>query len=389
MSDLSTVLEEAILANPDDRAAYMAYADLLTEQGDPRGEFIQVQLRLEDESLRPAEREELRQREKDLLQAHQEEWVGEWARLAPETGPEGRGQIDFPGPKPFRFIRGILAEATIDELTEECARAFVTAPQTRMVRRLLVGGDTFDDDALEVLQAWPHLANLRVFQFGWTSNEDYGDFCHFQCHLHGECVLDFVKQMPRLEELYVFASRTPADRIARLKTLDHLRVLQIYHTHLYSLSGLAENTALPRLTHLLLHPKAAGAWSDELPYLQAAELPALLRSPHLKSLTHLRLRLTDIGDEGCRQIVSSGVLKRLKMLDLRHGCVSDEGARILAGCPDLRTLELLDLSRNELTEAGIAALTATGVSVRTEYQHGPTRDEDLWDREYLREGDYE
>jgi uncharacterized protein (TIGR02996 family) len=391
MSSLSTVLEEAILANPADQAAYMAYSDLLTEQGDPQGEFIQVQLRLEDESLSPAERKELQQREEALLEAHQEEWVGDWAQLAPNTGPEGRGQIDFPGPKPFRFIRGILAEATFDVLTDECARAFVAAPQTRMVMRLLVGGDAYADDGetLRTLLGWPHVENLRVFQFGWTSDEEYGDFCHFQCHLDGRDVLDLVKRMPQLEELYVFASDTPADRIAGLKTLDHLRVLQIYHTHLHSLSRLAENPTLSRLTHLLLHPKAAGAWSDDLPYLKAAELPALLRARHLKSLTHLRLRLTDIGDKGCQEIVSSGVLRRLKMLDLRHGCVSDQGARLLAGCPDLRNLELLDLSRNELTEAGIRALSVTGVSVRTEYQHGPTQDEDLQDREYLREGDYE
>jgi uncharacterized protein (TIGR02996 family) len=389
MSSLSTVLEEAILANPADRAAYMAYSDLLTEQGDPRGEFISVQLRLEDESLSPAERKELQQREEALLETHQEEWVGDWAQIVSATGPEGRGQIDFPGPKPFRFIRGILAEATIDELTDKCARAFVTAPQTRMVMRLLVGGDAFGDDATLVLRDWPHLANLRVFQFGWTSDEEYGDFCHFQCHLDGSVILDLVKRMPCLEELYVFASDTPADTIAGLKTLEHLRVLQIYHTHHHSLRRLAENPALSRLEHLLLHPKAAGSWSDDLPYLKAAELPALLRSRHLKSLTHLRLRLTDIGDNGCQEIVSSGILKRLKMLDLRHGCISDQGARLLAGCPDLRNLGLLDLSRNELTEAGIAALTATGVSLRTEFQHGPTQDEDLLDREYLREGDYE
>ena len=55
MSSLRAALEDAIAANPDDRAAHSAYADLLTEEGDPRGEFIAVQLALEDESLPPAE----------------------------------------------------------------------------------------------------------------------------------------------------------------------------------------------------------------------------------------------------------------------------------------------------------------------------------------------
>src|SRR4051812_15966193 len=34
-------LEAALVENPDDDAAHMAYADHLHDQGDPRGEFIQ------------------------------------------------------------------------------------------------------------------------------------------------------------------------------------------------------------------------------------------------------------------------------------------------------------------------------------------------------------
>src|SRR5262249_39698677 len=42
--------ENAIRANPSDVVGWSAYADYLTEQGDPRGEFMQVQLALEDET---------------------------------------------------------------------------------------------------------------------------------------------------------------------------------------------------------------------------------------------------------------------------------------------------------------------------------------------------
>ena len=45
-------LEAALVEHPDDLAKHSAYADYLTEQGDPCGEFIQTQLALEDE-LRP------------------------------------------------------------------------------------------------------------------------------------------------------------------------------------------------------------------------------------------------------------------------------------------------------------------------------------------------
>src|SRR5271166_2823409 len=90
---LGEQLEAAILDNPDDLAAQAAYADWLGEQGDPRGELTAVQLAMEEEGLTTERRDELRQREQELLQAHQAVWLGAWAPLAQTTGPEGRGQV--------------------------------------------------------------------------------------------------------------------------------------------------------------------------------------------------------------------------------------------------------------------------------------------------------
>jgi uncharacterized protein (TIGR02996 family) len=67
--------ERAILEDADDPANYAAYADWLFEQGDPRGEFMQVQLALEDERRPRSERAGLREREAALLAAHQSEWL--------------------------------------------------------------------------------------------------------------------------------------------------------------------------------------------------------------------------------------------------------------------------------------------------------------------------
>src|SRR5437762_3072073 len=83
-------LEDALQENPDDLAAHAAYADLLTEQGDPRGEFISVQLALEDPTRPAAERDRLRRRERELLDAHEREWLGELAPLLLGTTDERR-----------------------------------------------------------------------------------------------------------------------------------------------------------------------------------------------------------------------------------------------------------------------------------------------------------
>lgn len=71
--------ERSILDNPDDPGTFAAFADWLFEQGDPRGEFMQVQLALEDERRPADERSRLRQREAELLAAHQAEWLGSLA----------------------------------------------------------------------------------------------------------------------------------------------------------------------------------------------------------------------------------------------------------------------------------------------------------------------
>ena len=48
----------------------------MIEHGDPRGEFIQVQLALEDESRSSVERRKLKRREADLLARHRRAWLG-------------------------------------------------------------------------------------------------------------------------------------------------------------------------------------------------------------------------------------------------------------------------------------------------------------------------
>jgi Ran GTPase-activating protein (RanGAP) involved in mRNA processing and transport len=160
----------------------------------------------------------------------------------------------------------------------------------------------------------------------------------------------------------------------------------------YPLDKLAANSSLTNLTTLLCHPHAI-EYDDEQQgaYIRFTHLKAICRSPHLKSLTHLALRLTDFGDKGAKEIVDSGILKRLKLLDLQSGCITDKGAKLLADCPDLKNLEYLNLRSNALTPAGEKLITDTGVkaTVTDQHQEGSVDPDDGELPEFLFEGDIE
>jgi uncharacterized protein (TIGR02996 family) len=394
MSTLREALEASLVENPDDLAAHSAYADYLMEQGDPRGEFIQVQLALEDPGLPGPERNRLKERESELSRTHESTWLG---KLAPHAG-----QYFWS----YSFARGWLDELSFGYLPIALARDLAKEPAIRLLRRLRIGdpipvGNYFrfgleaagtDDedfqDAIEALVPSPYLNNLRAFHLGSTQgfvenqSEAYLYNSRHDLYIAGGDTWDLIDRMPRLEELYLFTDTSGLGHLFDSRNLTNLRILQVYLSHFYPLGTLSVSPALARLTHLSLHPQAMVEGEDmEESLLPLQGVGLLLASPTLVSLTHLRLHQSDLGDEGCEAVVHSGILRRLKFLDLARGRITDAGARILAACPDLRHLDVLDVSCNALTVAGIEALKSTGITVRASDQHGPHEDFYLYEGE--------
>jgi uncharacterized protein (TIGR02996 family) len=396
---LREALEAALVEAPDDPAAHAAHADYLSEQGDPRGEFIQVQLALQ-KPLPREERKRLRAREEELLAAHERDWLGELAPLLlamPQEqvalfraeSPWGIGPQDIA----YSWTNGWLDQLECDYLTVEMARKLGRAPIARLLHTLVwrhdaaASGFRFSDGpdipygffhAYEVLAHSPAIRNIRVFQLGKEVDPEEWDYCAGTTFIR---LAPLVERMPRLEELSIFAyvndqdmGRSELGRLFSLPTLTNLRVLRYYHGHAYPLEALASNPALGRLTHLLCHPhkharreparRGQSGWASAITH---PGVYAVVTSPHLKSLTHLQFRCCDGGDDMVADIVDSGVLKRLKTLDMRHGRITDVGARQLAACPEIKEIEL-DLVNNRLTSRGIAALQVAGCHLRAEEQ---------------------
>ena len=381
--------EAALLANPDDLAGHCAFADYLAEQGDPRGEFMQVQIALEDETLPPDERKKLQAREKALLKKHKAAWVGEWA----DHRDIGLRTNEWSPPKgwvPYQFTRGLLTGVELGDLTVDVARLVVKSPQLRFVRRLTVRGIAFQEEgeydegpdtedsageepSQHVLVRWPQLRHVREFRFGGSDPADYTTaYNPYGCHTPADLTPVFAKQMPDIEVLHLMAHLgEEVDQIVSLK-MPRLRSLLLYHGWRYPLEKLARNASLTNLEELFCHPHALEP--GDTPYIRLSQLRAVCRSPHLSRLRHLQLRMADFGDEGITEVVSSGVLRRLQVLDIRHGLVTDAGARTLAACPDFKRMKHLDVRGNRLGKDGVAALKATGVSVATDAQQSPTAD---------------
>jgi uncharacterized protein (TIGR02996 family) len=409
-------LEAALVAHPDEVAAHSAYADYLTEAGDPRGELIQVQLALEDPARPKAERTTLLKRESALLKKHAREWMGDVGRfLVGAWSGEDK-------PYHYRFARGWLDFVRTLPFPEGVSEALASAPEARLLRHLEVVYDMrhhpFDFDRfveklnevltedeqidtgefymsdpfsiLPVLIKSTPLGNLRVLKYGFSDDHKGGPSHSTMVDPFGgttaEQFLDFLKKCPRLEELYLNTTLRNIGTLFGSPLLGNLRVLQYYYGMQggarniprvpYPLSALAKNKALSNLTTLRLHP---GREAE----IVLDELDALVRSKNLPALAHLQIHMTTYGDDGAERIVSSGILKRLKTLDIGYGNMTDEGARVLAACPDLKNLDVLDASQNGLTQAGIRALSATGVHVVAEEQH------DTEENDYMYSVDWE
>ena len=412
VSNERAALEAALVAHPDEVAAHSAYADLLIEDGDPRGEFVRTQLALEDATRPKADRDALKKREKELLKAHAKQWLGDVGRflVGPWSGED----------KPYhcRFARGWLDSVRTLPIPEPLVAALARSPEARLLRRLDVVydmkyhphsfyeftqgasaqlregeevGETYDAfPTLPFLAESPYLTNLRVLKYGFSDDHDGGPSHSTMVRPFEDCTADallaVLKNCPRLEELYLNTDFSPIDDVFGSKLLGNLRVFQYYYgmgeyegPNPYPLSGLARNKALAKLTTLRFHP---GRDAE----IDLDEFYVLLRSKNLAALQHLQVHMTTFGDEGAERVVASGILERLKTLDMAYGNMTDEGARVLAASRDLKNLELLDVSRNALTRTGINALKKAGVrAVVADEQHNDDPD----DTAYLYSVDWE
>lgn len=383
MSEAASVHEPfltAIERTPDQFEPYGIYSDWLSEQGDPRGEFIQLQWMLENPDFSGPERAKAAKREASLLEQHRENWLGD---LAPEL--TGKNPV-FPEDQRYqpdagyqaKFARGFLDSVSIDYLVPKFAEKLRQSNQIRFLRELTIDflpyGEQLVDDldeyadrdwgwddnpSLEALLGghWP---NLRRFSIG---REEDGGCSADDLHRF------FGSGTPRIEEISTAIHGIETSSLFAMN-MPRLRSLTVDHLTDYPCATLAENASLGSLETISFTPHMLEPGDD--PYLQLAEIRALCRSPHLTSLRHLFLQCTNFGDEGIQELINSGMLSRLESLRLPYGATTDEGAAMIVAAP-LGNLKHLDLSGHYLSAQGCDALlelAKRSITVKVDAQHG-------------------
>lgn len=319
----NTELEEAILEDPLDPAAWLVYGDWLQSEGDPRGELVIVQAHHARDPGNPV----LLERQRELFGLHGPlltQGLEPW--LEPTLLQDGRArQPLFRVSWEFGFLWTATASAeyTIDE-TVDGLRALLDHPSGHFLHALALPSPSENQ--------WPRLIYaltererpLRILLLGTSNASDRPSF-------------------------------NPLGDLGRLwSRLPHLRSLEI-RGGLFSVGG---GFHLPHLRELTI---ATGSLQREV-----------LLAINSRSWPHLERLELWFGSRRCtctlpdlEAIFDGGKFPRLRHLGLRNCAFVDRICNSLSGAKVTRQLHVLDLSLGALTSIGVGAL----VSARRAFEH--------------------
>jgi uncharacterized protein (TIGR02996 family) len=285
-------LEAHLRTHPQDRDAWLVYADWLSDQGDVRGRLILLE---HQQQAQPALQAEL-----DALRAqHQSEWG--LPGLSEDAQYEWR----------HGFVVGVRLPWSAETL--DLLPGLLSHPEGRLLTslRLRHEPDGAEDDGEDYEYDDPR----EEYDGGDEEEED-----------------------PERAELF---QRFSSLDLGQLTSLD------------LAYSGLEAEIAraLARSTHLG-GLRSLDLRLDRLGNKGAAALA----EARLDSLVSLHLQSNRIGPDGARALASSSHLQRLELLDLRDNPIGPAGAEALARSPVVSRLTSLYLHRGDIGTDGARAL---------------------------------
>lgn len=350
---------EAMIADDlDSMDAYLAYADWLQEQGDPRGELIVVQ-----HALLSAPRDaELFGTQARLLREHKERF---WSAVAPyvdELVEQTEWYLGFVKHAKLKTT-GKRCPTVGDSGTvpyEPLLRDFLGLESCQFLQSLTLGiaamaGNDYSG-AIRVLaeRARPMIKNLYI-----------GDFDYEETELNWSnigLVEPLCQALPNLEELTLRSHDLDAGRLSFPK----LRSFTVIGGGLNAKAlGEIANADWPQLRSLSVQLGRAMTSEQALKALEP-----IFAAKGLSSVRHLGLGNFRWSDDLCGRLARSAIAPQLESLDMSVGTMGDAGAQALAAQADrFPNLNAIDASWNFLSGTGVEALETLATEVDSSEQH--------------------
>lgn len=360
-------LRRAILRDPEADPPRLRYADWLSARGQPRGEFIRLQLRLAQGLASWADR----QREQRLLREHAPLWLSELAPWAPRDPEFHRGFVEHATltgrtflsraeglfeTTPLRSVRLIAITPFVPELA--------ASAQVGKVRELRLPGCRIGPEGGRLLLDNRHLAILQALDLSRN-------------HLGSEVAVRFAfgQQWPNLQRLDLSGNALDADTATALFGNDALTSLDLSRNALGPTLGRRWASA-PRERPLdWLGLAEVGLTAEGGQPLAEGLRRGLIRKLDLRlnalgptgvapwnsvsanaNLEWLDLGFNDLGDDGAIALAQGTWGNSLHTLGLAGNRIGNRGCQALAGCAALDAVRDWNLSANWIGDVGLTAL---------------------------------
>lgn len=304
----------AILADPGRDDARRIYADLLGERGDPRGEFIQLDIALAG-PLSIRKRELLAARRAELSAAHQHAWFP--AALAERRVRRGfleavTGDLDQLAAAARLFATEPVVEVAVTDLDEDSIDALLAAAWLPRVRHLILRGAIGDDGFARLAAARP-AKNLRALNV--SGNE-----------LGPDAMAALTTGLPRCRHLVLTANPLGDEGVALLASWGAVASLESLYLSACGVSAASLGALLGDGTFAHLD-KLCLSDNDELGDEAAEAIAAHARN--LPALRYLELRSTGLRAAGLAMLLAAP-LPSLRRLDVRKNYVRADDPRVVA-----------------------------------------------------------
>jgi uncharacterized protein (TIGR02996 family) len=312
----------ALQQDPDDDLTRLAYADALEERGDEastaRAELVRVQVELAALPLvtRAAHQRaaELTQRQNELLNDFERDWVGEWADVLGGWAFR-RGLVEAVRADASAFLEHAAdwfarwPTLSVIQLRNATLRVreLAESPWLAHLRGLELRGNGIDARSLRHLTESRYLCELQAL-----------DLSHNPIGPAGAALLAAAPHADALSELHLDGCDLGSGRVAALLGGRRWRRLDLSHND-----------------------------------LTRDDLAALAVSPTMRDLTALDLAMNPTAVDGVAELVSSP--SAAGVVDLGLGCMgwaSNRFVAALAGSPHLRGLRSLDLRQTGWSNQG-------------------------------------